>query len=497
MLKALSVLSLATLLCTCGTAPDAAQPTAPNLVLIFIDDLGYGDINPFAETPYPTPHLDALAAAGTRFTDFSACTAVCSASRAGLLTGCNHQRVGIQGALGPSSNVGIADEEVTLAELCRDAGYRTACFGKWHLGHHPRFLPTRHGFDTYYGLPYSNDMWPLHPDYAKHPPGTEARKRGYPPLPLLEDEKVIDSEVDGREQGLLTKQYTERAVAFIEESAAAEQPFFVYLPHTMVHVPLFASPEFEGKSGQGIFGDVMMEIDWSVGQVVAAVERLGLAEDTLIVFTSDNGPWLSYGDHAGGTGGLREGKGTMWEGGIRVPTVARWTGTIPAGRTCAEFASTLDVLPTMRALLGAPPADPDRPIDGHDITPLLVGAPGARSPHEAFPLYYAGGQLQGVRDARFKLMFAHRYRTLAGRPGGTGGQPVKYEQTATEQALFDLRSDPRETTDVSAQHPEVVARLEAAAARIRAELGDRLTETKPTARRGPGRLQEGDPKLVW
>ncbi|MGE0143476.1 MAG: sulfatase [Planctomycetota bacterium] len=471
-------------------ASTAASP--PNIVLIFIDDMGYADIGPFGGE-IPTPNLDRFAEEGMRFTDFSVPSAVCSASRAALLTGCYHRRVGIAGALGPSSTIGIAETETTLAEICKQKGYATACFGKWHLGHHPKFLPLQHGFDEYLGLPYSNDMWPWHPDYAKHPPGSEERKRGYPELPMIENDRVVDDSVDADDQKLLTKRFTERAVEFIERNA--KRSFFLYLAHPMVHVPLFVSKDFEGASGKGAFGDAVMEVDWSVGRILATLDELNLSRDTLVIFTSDNGPWLSYGEHAGSAGPLREGKGTMFEGGIRVPTMMRWPGRVPSGATCDEFASTIDVLPTVARLLDA--TLPEHRIDGRDISDLMLGVEDAKSPHDVFYSYYAGGELQAVRDPRFKLLFPHGYRTLAGREGGRNGSPVPYSQAKTELVLFDLKADPGETTDVAAAHPEVVARLKAAAALAREDLGDKLTKSPGKGIRGPGRLSETDAKLVW
>jgi len=481
----------ATLLAACAAPPPATQ-RPPNVVVVFVDDLGYGDIGPFGGR-VPTPTLDRLAREGTRFTDFSVTSAVCSASRASLLTGCYHGRVGIAGALGPDAQIGLDDGETTLAELCRAQGYATACFGKWHLGHHPRFLPTRHGFDEWFGLPYSNDMWPLHPDLAKLPADAERRKRGYPPLPLLDGERVVDAEVTAADQAQLTRAYTERAVAFVERHR--DRPFFLYVPHTMVHVPVFASERFAGASGHGPFGDALMEVDWSVGRIVDALERCGLANDTLVLFTSDNGPWLSYGTHAGSAGPLREGKGTSFEGGVRVPMIAWWPGRVPAGATCREFAATIDVLPTVAALVGAPL--PERRIDGRDMTPLLLGASDARSPHDTFAIWYAGGQLQAVRDARWKMILPHRYATLAGRDGGREGAPAAYSNREAALALYDLRTDPGETTDVAALRPDVVARLQQAAAAARGDLGDTLTGVTGNGARAPGRLAPDDERLQW
>ncbi len=469
----------------------AREDRPPNVVVIFIDDMGYGDIGPFGAEGYETPNLDRMAAEGMKFTDFVVSSAVCSASRVALLTGCYHRRVGIAGALGPSATHGINADEVTLAEICKQKGYATAIFGKWHLGHHPKFLPLAHGFDEYFGLPYSNDMWPYHPGVA-HLPFEERLKR-WPHLPLVEGNKVINPKVTGEDQEKLTTQYTEHAVDFINRNK--EQPFFLYVPHSMVHVPLYVSEKFKGKSKRGLFGDVVMEVDWSVGEILNAIRKNGLDEDSLVVFTSDNGPWLSYGDHAGTAGPLREGKGTEFEGGIREPTLMRWPGKIPAGKTCDELASTIDILPTVAALIGADL--PAHKIDGKDIRPLMFGEPNAQSPHEAFYCYYGGGQLQAVRDRRWKLYFPHTYRTLAGKPGGSGGKPVNYSSAKTDLELYDLKNDVGEKTNVAEDHPDVVERLNKHAEEARTDLGDRLTNREGKGIRPAGRLGPDDERLTW
>ena len=449
--------------------PDVDQP--PNVVIFFIDDMGYADIGPFGATANKTPHLDRMASEGRVFTDFHSATAVCSASRVALLTGCYPERVSILGALNPSAQHGIHADEMTLAELCRSRGYSTAIFGKWHLGHHRQFLPLQHGFDEYLGLPYSNDMWPNHPDLAKLAPDAAERKRRFPPLPLFRNNEVVDSDVDGSDQAQLTRQFTERAVDFIERNKS--RPFFLYFPHTMVHVPIFASEEFLGKSGAGLFGDVVAEIDWSVGQILETLRRNGLDERTLVVFTSDNGPWLSYGNHGGSAGPLREGKGTMFEGGYRVPCVMRWPGKIPAGTRCDELTATMDLFPTIAGLIGATVPN-ERVIDGQDIWPLMAGQPDAISPHDVVYCYY-NRELRAVRDRRWKLFFPHRSNTLSGRTGGKDGTPARYDQQEVGRWLFDLKNDLGETTDVAAENPAIVARLEQYAERARAALGDTLT----------------------
>ena len=470
-----------------GSEPGTvARDQSPNIVVIFIDDLGYADIGPFGATAYSTPHLDQMAKQGRKFTDFVTSTAVCSASRASLLTGCYNVRIGINGALGPRAKHGIHPDEMTLAELCRQKGYATACYGKWHLGHEKPFLPLQHGFDEYLGLPYSNDMWPFHPAYANLPTMAAKRKQGYPDLPLYEGNEIVDPIVSGDDQAQLTTQYTERAVKFIEQNK--DRPFFLYVPHSMVHVPLFVSEKFKGKSGAGLFGDVMMEVDWSVGQINAALKKHGLEKNTLVVFTSDNGPWLSYGNHAGSARPLREGKGTMFEGGYRVPTLMKWPGRIPERSNCDELASTIDLFPTVAKLIDG--QLPDHKIDGKDIRPLMFGDKNAKSPHEAFYCYYAGGQLQAVRDRRWKLHFPHRYRSLNGREGGRDGTPVKYDQNETGVELYDLKNDVGETRNVLKEYPEVAKRLHAAAEEARRELGDKLNKVKGTGVRPHGRLPE-------
>jgi arylsulfatase A-like enzyme len=455
--------------------------SSPNIVLIFIDDLGYADVRPFGKPKYATPHLDRLAAEGRVFTDFSVSSAVCSASRAALLTGCYHVRVGISGALGPNAKVGLSPDEKTIAEICRSRGYATACIGKWHLGHEQLFLPLQQGFDQYYGLPYSNDMWPYHPAHAKLPAAAAERKAGYPNLPLIEGDQVIDPEITAEDQTRLTSDYTARAVQFIRDHR--EQPFFLYLAHSMVHVPLFVSEERAGKSGQGLFGDVMEEVDWSVGQILDALVETGADDNTLVIFTSDNGPWLSYGAHGGSALPLREGKGTSFEGGIRVPTIMRWPDRIPPGSRCDEFAATIDVLPTIARLIGADL--PTLPIDGLDISSLMFAEPPPESPHECYYVYYGEGALQAVRDRRWKLIFPHRYSSLVEIVDVPAGSPMPYAQREIELSLFDLKSDPGESRNVLSEHPEVVARLEAHAIEARTKFGDRLKGVKGNAIRGP------------
>jgi arylsulfatase A len=475
----------AALLTSLLPALSASLPTAPpNFVVVFADDLGYGDLGCYGAKGVRTPNLDRLAAEGMRFTSFYAAQAVCSASRAALMTGCYPNRVGIQGALGPNSRTGLNPDEWTLAEVLKTRGYATAIFGKWHLGDAPEFLPTRHGFDEYFGLPYSNDMWPLHPDYVDLPPDAAQRKRGYPDLPLIEGERTVIKPVLAEHQAQLTTWYTERAVSFIERNR--QRPFFLYVPHSMPHVPLFVSDKFKGKSKAGLFGDVIQELDWSVGQILQALRRHKLDERTLVLFASDNGPWLLYGNHAGSAGPWREGKATMFEGGVRVPCIARWPGQIPKGRVCGELAATIDVLPTLAKLAGAE-LPVGRRIDGRDLGPLLRAEPGARSPHDAY-WYFYDRSLHAIRSGPWKLHFPRSYPKPS--PPGGDGRPGKYAQLKIGLELFNLESDPGETTDVAAANPDVVHRLEALAELARADLGDLATKREGNGIRPPGRLPD-------
>jgi arylsulfatase len=460
----------------------SAEPTRPpNIVFIFTDDQGYGDVGCYGAKGFETPNLDKLAKQGVRFTDFYVSQPVCSASRASLMTGCYANRIGIHGALGPNARVGINSTEMTIAEACKSKGYATGMVGKWHLGHHPQFLPTRHGFDSYFGLPYSNDMWPSHP---------EVKAGSYPPLPLLDGEKVFNPNVTAEDQAKLTTQYTERAVQFIASNK--DKPFFLYVAHTMPHVPLFVSDKFKGKSKLGLYGDVIEEIDWSVGEILKALDDNKLATNTLVMFSCDNGPWLSYGNHGGNAGPLREGKGTVWDGGVREPFIARWPNAIPADTVCREPAMTIDVFPTIARIIGA--ELPKHPIDGKDIGPLLRGEPGAKCPHEAFFFYYNTGELQAVRSGKWKLMLPHTYRTMEGQASGKDGTPGKYRQVKIEKPeLYDLEADIAETKNVATDNPQIVKQLLDFAEGARTDLGDSLTKKAGKGVRPVGQLAQAKP----
>jgi arylsulfatase A len=430
----------------------------PNIVLVFADDLGYADLGCFGSTKIRTPNIDSIARDGIRLTNFHVPQAVCSASRTALLTGCYPNRVGILGALGPNSKNGIKDSENLLSEYLKKLGYSTAIFGKWHLGDSAQYSPIRHGFDTYFGLPYSNDMWPNHPT-----------AKNFPPLPLRHDDKVLELNPD---QSKLTGWYTERGVKFIE--ANKDKPFFLYMPHSMPHVPIYASEKFKGKSSHGLYGDVIEEIDSSVGTILETLKKHSLDKNTLVIFTSDNGPWLSYGNHGGSRGVLREGKGTEFEGGVRVPFVARWPGKIPAASISNEPTMTIDLLPTLVAYAGGVVLEEPK-IDGKNISAVLEARPGAKSPQEAYYFYW-GDALHAVTSEKWKLHFPHPYLHII--EGGKDGKPGKGETRKIELSLFDLDADISESKNVADQNPEVVKKLQMLGDKIREELGDSLTGKK-------------------
>ena len=454
------------------------QQRPPNIVIIFTDDQGYADVGCFGARGFTTPNLDQMASEGMKFTNFYVSQAVCSASRASLLTGCFSERVGIQGALMPWVSIGLNPDEETIADLLKKKGYATGMVGKWHLGHHEEFLPANQGFDEYLGLPYSNDMWPVGYDGK---PATTGRKTLYPPLPLIDGKQKVAEIRTLDDQATLTTRYTERALRFIAKNK--DRPFFLYMAHSMPHVPLGVSEKFKGKSEQGMYGDVIEEIDWSVGEILEALRQYDLEDNTLVIFASDNGPWLNFGNHAGSANPLNQGKGCMWEGGARVPCIMRWTGKIPTGKVCNNIAASIDVLPTIAAITNTPL--PEKKIDGVNILPLLLGDFDANPRDHYF--YYYGGELRAVRQGKWKLFFPHTYRSYKGVEPGRDGFPGPYARGEIGLALFDLENDIGETTDVAAQHPDVVNRLQELADKMRYQLGDRLTGINGNEVREPGR----------
>jgi arylsulfatase len=445
----------------------------PNVVLVYLDDMGFGDLSRNGAQGYQTPNFDKMAHDGIYFSQFYSPQAVCTASRAGLLTGCYPNRLGFSGALDHTAKIGLNSEEETIAELLKDEGYSTAAFGKWHLGHLPEFLPTKHGFDEFYGIPYSHDMWPNHP----------VTKNYYPELPLIEGEKTIQTNPD---QSQFTTSFTEKTIDFIKRKK--DKPFFVYLAHPMPHVPLAVSDKFKGKSKQGLYGDVMMELDWSIGQVRETLIKLKLDENTLLIVTSDNGPWLNYGNHAGRAGGLREGKGTSFEGGQRVPCLMTWKGKIPAGMIANNLSAGLDILPTIVEATGA--KMPKRRIDGVSLLSVLSGNTMV-NPRTTFLYYYRRNNLEAVRDENWKLVFPHPGRTYEGFSAGKDGMPGSANENFTfEGGLYDLRRDPGERYNVIADNPEVVKRLTNLAEEARQDLGDDLTKSEGNNRRTIGKIKE-------
>jgi arylsulfatase len=469
MLLAL-ILSAATFLQPLIAQTKLLRSVTPNIVLIFMDDMGYGDPESYGGYPYHTPNLNKLAASGMRFTNFYAAQAVCSASRAALLTGCYPNRVGISGALMPWSNVALNPAEETIASMVKQKGYKTGMIGKWHLGAKAPYLPTSYGFDEYFGLPYSNDMWPVGYD-GKPITDTAEKKSKYPVLQLLEGFNPVMPINNLEDQSKLTTLYTERAVKFIGSNKS--NPFFLYLAHSMPHVPIAVSSKFKNKSGAGLFGDLMMEIDWSIGDVMKALDKNGLTKNTLIIFTSDNGPWLTFGNHAGSSGGLREGKGSAWDGGVKVPCIMSFPGVIAPGTVCNNLAATMDVMPTIAALTKN--KLPKNKIDGINILSLLKQEPQA-NPRDHFVYYYDNNSLKAIRQGKWKLVFPHQSQTYKASDMGKDGFPGKYASMSVPMALYDLSADPAETLDVAKHNPNVVAALKALAESYRTALGDDLTQ---------------------
>ena len=427
------------------TAARAARTaTTPNFVIIFLDDSGWSDFHPFGNPPYPTPNVERLASQGCRFNNFYVPQAVCSASRSALLSGCYPGRTKVFGAHGPRAR-GLEPSFATMGQVLQAKGYRTAVFGKWHIGDQPDTRPPARGFDESCGLMYSNDMWEFHPEnpsaYSKFP------------LQFWENGKVKIERVTKEHQPMLTTWYTEHAVDFIARNK--ENPFLLYVPHSMPHVPIFRSEKFKGKSGAGVFGDVMMEIDWSVGEIMKALKTAGLEENTMVIMTSDNGPWTSYGNHAGKTP-YREAKGTGFDGGTRSACIMRYPGKIKAGSASAKTLCTVDLMPTIARLAEAPL--PKNPIDGKNVWDIITDKPGAVNPHD-FYAFTNDSNFEGVisGDGHWKLHLPHKYRQLAEH--GNDGKPGKYRQASIELSLFDMERDPFETSNVIDKYPEVATRM--------------------------------------
>jgi len=475
----LSVVLFAFLLSACQTK----KAGFPHLVIIFIDDQGYADLGCYGAEGFETPNIDKLAIEGKKFTNFYVSEAVCSASRASLLTGCYAQRIGIRGALSALSFSGLHPEETTIASMLKQKGYSTAIYGKWHLGHHKEFLPFNFGFDEYFGLPYSNDMWPVGYDGKSI---SEGFKGLYPELYLIKDSIPFKKILNLKEQEPLITMYTKKAVDFINRNK--ENPFFLYLPHSMVHVPLAVSEKYKGKSEQGMYGDVMMEIDWSVGEVVKALEEAGIDDNTLIIYASDNGPWLNFGNHGGSALPLREGKGTAWEGGVRVPCIMKWADEIEANSSTDEFMTTLDILPTIAAITKS--SLPEKKIDGMNMLSFLKGEIN-ESPRNEFYYYYQG-ELCAIRKDDWKLVLPHKYRSYVGVEPGADGWPGPYARGESGLELYNLKDDISEKNDVAELYPEIVVELSEIAEEARRTLGDDILDLEGSENRSCGRVGEVD-----
>lgn len=471
----LTILTAAPLM-TGYAADERGQAEDPNIVLIFMDDMGYGDIGSTGAINYTTPNIDRLASQGMEFTSFYTVSPICSASRAALLTGSYPNRVGITGALFPGSEIGLNRDETTIAEMLKEQGYATGMVGKWHLGDARKFLPLQHGFDEYFGLPYSNDMWPH--DYDGSP-------KDNPPLPLIEGNETLEYIEDMQDQDRLTARYTQRAVDFIHRKGRGEEPFFLYFAHTMPHVPLGVTEQFRGASEQGIYGDVMMEVDWSVGEIMRALRENDLEDNTLVIFTSDNGPWLNFGTHGGSAGGLREGKQTTWGGGVRVPAIMSWPAVIPKGSINNRMAATIDLLPTFSAITEA--SLPERKIDGVNIYPLLQGDESAR-PRDHLYFYYNENDLEAVRQGHWKLVLPHQWLSYENELPSQEGLRADRHLTSTGLALYNLRRDPGERYNVMEQNQDVIEDIMELVEQARKDLGDNLVGEPGENRRAPGTL---------
>ena len=443
----------------------------PNVIFILTDDMGFSDLGSYGSKMINTPNLDLLASEGALLNSYYSSQAVCSASRASILTGSYPNRIGISGALGPNSKTGINPNEFLMSEMFKQQGYNTAIYGKWHLGDNPKFLPTNHGFDDFYGILYSNDMWPYHPE----------RPDSYPDLMLYDYDKPIEVLTD---QSDLTMELTNKSISFIEKNK--DDPFFLYLAHPQPHVPLFASSEFKGRSDYGLYTDVIEEIDNSVGLIIKSLKENKLDRNTIVVFTSDNGPWLSYGDHAGSTGIYREGKGTTWEGGQRVPCIVWYPNEIEPNTVLSTPFMGIDWLPTFAKLTNSTLSK--NKIDGKNIWENLTGKT-FEDPHEALFFYYHKNSLHAVRYGDYKMYFPHRYRTLNGKKGRDDGQPIKYEYVnLLREELYNLKTDPSEIKNIINDFPDLAKKITTLANNKRKELGDDLTNVLGSEIREVGKI---------
>jgi arylsulfatase len=471
MKRILFVLVLTFLLCN---VKGQKNDRLPNIIIIYIDDMGYGDVSPYNNKINYTPNFQWLADNGLTLIDFYVSQAVCSASRTSLLTGCYSNRLGIHGALFPDSKIGLNPAEITIADMLKTKGYATKAIGKWHLGAQKEFLPTRQGFDEYYGIPYSNDMW------------YKNTNRKFPPLPLIQNETVIDTI---SEQSWFTQRFTEKAIDFID--ANRSKPFFLYLAHPMPHVPIYVSDKFKDKSGKGLYADVIMELDWSVGEIINKLKQLKLEENTLLIVASDNGPWLPFGNHAGVTNGLRESKGTSWDGGVRTPCLMYWKGKLAKGVNVNTPIMNIDILPTIAYLTNS--SLPEKPIDGVNIWKVLSNDSKDKEFVSLRPLfiYYNTNELQGMRWKNWKLYFPHTYNSMDGVTPGNDSKRAQTRQVKLEaMELYDLSNDKGEKANLASKFPDVVSQMNTMADEIRKKIGDSLKGIKGTENREPGRKTE-------
>lgn len=462
-----------------GTAQSARKP---NVIIIYMDDMGYGDIEPFGMTGIPTPNFNRLAKEGMRLTHFNAGQPVCTASRAALLTGAYPNRLSISGAILPESKMALNTNEETIASILKNEGYVTTMYGKWHLGNKPPFFPTSFGFDSFYGIPYSHDIWNRDQKGNLITDEKDIRYK-WPTLTLIENNQVVDSIKSMEKQSTLTESLTIKAEEFIK--LHTNKPFFLYLAHPMPHVPLAPGKAFRGKSSLGAFGDVIMELDWSLGQIMKTLDDTKLAENTILIVTSDNGPWLHFGDHAGSSGGFNGGKSTSWEGGTRVPFLIRWPGKLEAGGVNSALTTNMDLLPTIAAATGA--KLPKKRIDGINFLPYWT-LKEKKAPRELFYYYFGRNNLEGIRYQHWKLVLPHpsgSYEGLHGRDG----KPGTLSKVQVPKALYDLAHDPGERYDVQAIYPEVMSKMMKFVEDAREDLGDDLTQRKGKNVRPAGKIQ--------
>lgn len=459
-----------------------AKDTKPNVIIIYFDDMGYGDTEPYGMTGIHTPNFNRLAAEGIRFTNYNTVQAVCTASRAALLTGAYTNRIGLAGALGPRAATALSMEEETIASLLKKNGYTTGMLGKWHLGSEAPYFPMSYGFNSFYGLPYSHDYWAT--DYDGKPVTKEGDyRKNWGSVPVIEGAKIIKTISTLDQQAEWTTTLTEKAVSFIKQNK--KDPFFLYLAHPMPHVPLAVSKKFEGKSELGVFGDVIMELDWSLGEILNTLDKEKLADNTVIMLMSDNGPWVHFGNNAGSTGGFREGKGTTFEGGTRVPCLMRWPKKIKAGNVSGELISNLDILPTVSAITNS--ALPEKRIDGLNLMPLLLGKT-TKGPRETLYYYYNQNSLKGVRYKHWKLVLPHKSLSYEQGTLGKDRFPGQTQNIDVPLGLYDLAHDPGEKYDVQKLYPEIVTEMMKYVEEARQDLGDDLTGRQGANRRLPAKV---------